>query len=100
MDGSIGDASPQSDGTIKIKYNSSVIPANTQTIVTWDNTYSKLRIPFVVASSQNISAIGLPSPSTECDIVVLPGATLTVNANTEVHHLTVYDGATLDNFLD
>lgn len=96
MDGSIGDASPQSDGTIKIKYNSAVIPANTQTHITWDNTYSKLRMPFVVASSQNISTIGLPSPSTECDIVVLPGAILTVDENTEVHHLTVYDGATLD----
>ena len=96
MDGSIGDAVPQSDGTIKIKYNSAVIPANTQTPVTWDNAYSKLRMPFVVSSSQDISDIGLPSPSTECDIVVLPGATLTVNENTEVHHLTVYDGATLD----
>ena len=96
MDGSIGDAVPQSDGTIKIKYNSAVIPANTQTPVTWDNAYSKLRIPFVVASSQDISDIGLPSPSTECDVVVLSGATLTVDENTELHHLTIYDGATLD----
>lgn len=96
MTGAYGDAVSQEDGTYKIKYNTDVLTANSRTPLTWGTTTARLRIPFVVSSSQNISALGLPVSSSDCDVVVLAGCTLTVNANKEIHNLTVYEGATLN----
>lgn len=96
MTGAMGDAEAQADGTYKFLYNTTAAPAGSKKPITWAGTTARLNIPFVVSASANLSALGLPAKSQECDVVVLDGATLTIDANKEIHNLTVYEGATLN----
>ena len=96
MTGAMGDAEAQADGTYKFLYNTTAAPAGSKKPITWAGTTARLNIPFVVSASANISTLGLPAKSQECDVVVLDGATLTIDANKEIHNLTIYEGATLN----
>ena len=96
MTGAMGDAEAQADGTYKFLYNTTAAPAGSKKPITWAGTTARLNIPFVVSASANISTLGLPAKSEDCDVVVLDGATLTIDANKEIHNLTIYEGATLN----
>ena len=95
MDGAIGTAKLQDDGTFKIKYNKAAAPVNSKKPVTWSGTTSRLRIPYVIYKDTNVNTL-LTGDCSKCDIVVLDGVTLTINADRSIHNLTLYEGSTLN----
>lgn len=103
LNGAVGLPVLQSDGTYLITYNPSVIPAATKTGIAWETTTGSgtvtenatLIVPYnVTTGNVNASTLGAADCS-ECDYVIQPGATLTIDANKTVHTLTIYDGGTL-----
>ena len=94
MNNSIGDPASQTDGTWRINYNDVLTPC-TKVTVTWGGETSKIRVPYVVSSSSTSSTVLGGSDCSECDLVILPGQTLTVDADKTLHNLTVYEGGTL-----
>ena len=92
--GMIGDAVAQSDGTYRIKYNTTLQPACSVDTVMWDGTRTALHIPYVVTANTNSSALLIGDCST-CDVYIMPGDTLTVNENKTLHTVTVPDSAAL-----
>ncbi len=94
IDNTIGDAVAQTDGTWRANYNSVLTPC-TKVSVEWNGETSKISVPYVVANNTTSSSILGGGDCTECDLVVLPGATLTVNANKTLRNLTIYEGGKL-----
>lgn len=94
-EGMIGDAVLQSDGTYRIKYSSSVKSACSVDTVEWDGTRTALRIPYVVTTNTNSSALFDGGDCSTCDVYIMPGNTLTINADKTLHTLTVPDSAAL-----
>ena len=92
-----GDPAALSDGTYKIKYDTDLLPPCSKTLVNWDGTKTMLRIPYVVSKDTTLSALlnGKAGCDT-CDIYVMPGKTLTIDADKEIHTLTVTDSALLN----
>ena len=95
MTGGIGEAAFMADeGVYCMEYNPEVLTPGSSATVTWGDLQSSLHVPFLVTSDVNASTIG-EADCPSCDYVILPGATLTVNANKTVHDITVYEGGTL-----
>ena len=100
MHGSIGTPkecfnADTTEGPIKIKYSTAEVAPGTKTTIEWGGTRSKLTIPYVVYKNTDVDTL-LTGDCSECDIVVLDGAKLTIDADKSIHNLTLYDGATLD----
>ena len=100
MHGSIGTPkecfnADTTEGPIKIKYSTAEVAPGTKTTIQWGGTRSKLMIPYVAFKDTSSSAL-LATATTESDVVVLDGATLTINADKSIHNLTLYEGSTLD----
>lgn len=94
MDKSIGDPVAQADGTWRINYNEVLTPC-TKVTVAWNGETSKITVPYVASTTTDIATLTGGVDCTECDLVVLPNTTLTINQNTTLHNLTVYEGGKL-----
>ena len=95
MTGGLGEARLMRDeGVYCMEYNPEVLTPGSSATVTWGDLQSSLRVPYLVTSDANASALG-ETECFSCDYVVLPGATLTVDADKTVHDITVYEGGTL-----
>ena len=101
MDGGIGDAfeyvnAGAKDGSIKIQYSTDELHPRDETPITWGSTDATFTIPYIISSSQGLAALGLPDHCTNCDVVVMPGQTLTVDVNHKsVHNLMLHEDAKL-----
>ncbi len=92
-----GDPAALSDGTYKIKYDTDLLPPCSKTLVNWDGTKTMLRIPYVVSKDTTLSALlNGKAVCDTCDIYVMPGKTLTIDADKAIHTLTVTDSALLN----
>lgn len=96
MNGGLSDAELQSDGTYRIKYDPSALTPCSNARVEWGGTSTELRIPYVVTADANSSTMLGGGDCSTCDVYVIPGKTLTIDADKEVNTLTVADGATLN----
>ena len=95
LSGGIGAASFQSDeGTYCLEYNPSVLTPGSTATVSWGDKHAALHIPYLVTTDTDASTLG-DADCTDCDFVILPGATLTVDANKTAHDITIYEGGTL-----
>jgi len=95
LNDSEGDPEPQDDGSFRVKYDPTVLQQCAIANITWGSDHARVIVPYIVNANTNSSTL-MPGDCSDCDVVILPGKTLTVNADKEVHNLTVYDGATLD----
>ena len=95
MSGGVGDASFQSDeGTYCLQYNPAVLTPGSDATVSWGDKHAALHIPYLVTTDTDASTLGDADCPT-CDYVILPGATLTIDADKTVHDITIYEGGTL-----
>lgn len=83
----------QSDGTYQISDAGWAVgdQANEVITVVWGATSESFRVPILVASNKNSST--LSSVTSESDIVVGQGHTLTINNTLTCHGLEIYPGA-------
>jgi hypothetical protein len=92
-----GSPERQEDGSWVVKFNNSIIEPFTETAVHWGGTDAMLKIPYIVSDNVNTSSfLTASSDCSDCDVYVMPGKTLTVNATDTIHTITVPDGATLN----
>lgn len=95
LSGGIGAAAFQEDeGTYCLEYNPSVLTPGSKATISWGDKHVSLQMPYLVTSNTNASTLGAADCS-ECDYVVLPGYTLTINEDKTVHDITIYEGGTL-----
>ncbi|MBO6075342.1 MAG: InlB B-repeat-containing protein [Paludibacteraceae bacterium] len=94
MHGGLSDPVLQDDGTYLIKYDPTAITPCSDVRVEWNGTSSKLKVPYVVSEDATASDL-LDADCATCDVYVTSGHSLTIDADKEVHTITVTDGATL-----
>ena len=97
MDNSTGSPELQMSGdmmgTWKINYDTTILKPNAKTPFAWGSKNAALRIPYLITGNSNTSV--LRADCSECDVVVAPGGTFTINNDKAVHNITIYDGGTL-----
>ena len=95
LTGGIGEAAFQADeGTYCLEYNPEVLTPGTKAPISWGDKHAALHIPYLVTTDTDASTLGDANCPT-CDYVILPGATLTIDADKTVHDITIYEGGTL-----
>lgn len=96
VNNSFGEPIDLEDGTYKVYYNTENLTSCSRTMVEWNGVSGKLKVPYVVTADANSSTMLGGSDCAECDVYVMPGKSLTINADKEIHTLTVTDGAVLN----
>ena len=95
LSGGIGAAAFQSDeGTYSLEYNPAVLTPGTNATISWGDKHAALHIPYLVTTDTDASTLG-DADCADCDFVILPGATLTIDADKTLHDITIYEGGTL-----
>ena len=95
MQGAIGAAVRQADGTYKIQFDPALLPPCSEAKIVWDGTTTKLRVPYIIKDYATTTALMGAKNCDTCDVYVMSDGEILVNDDRSLNGLTVHDGGFL-----